>query len=483
MKVLALNPPFHPMYSRGQRSPQVTKSGTFYYPIWLSYAAGAVEAAGHETRLIDAPADRLDLDRVGALSGEFAPDLLLVDTSTPSIENDAEVGRFLKERHPDSVLGLVGPHVSATAAETLKAYPWVDFVAVQEYDATAREVANALERGGEHWREVKGIAFRRGDEVAHNPRQEWLKDSELDDLPFVSSVYKKNLNYENYFYAITRWPVVTIISGRGCPYKCDYCLFPQTLQGRQYRTRSPENVAEEMAYIEREFPRAREIFIEDDTLTLNRKRVVRLCEEILRRRLKIAWTCNARCDIDLETLRMMRAANCRLLCVGIESGDQKVLDAVGKGIRLETIERFFKDVKRSGVMVHGCFMAGNRGDTRESLEKTLDLAKRLNPDTAQFFPLMVYPGTRAYEWASSEGFIKARTYSEWLTPDGLHNTVVDRPDLPHAEVVAFCDRARREFYLRPAYFAYKLKQVIRHPRELPRLVKSLKTFARHLLRK
>ena len=482
MKVLALNPPYLPNYSRTQRSPQVTKSGTFYYPIWLAYAAGWVEAAGHKMRLVDGPADSCSMDDVSSLVDDFGPDLVMIETSTPSIDNDAGVGRVLKEKNPDCIIGLVGPHVSATPVETMKNYPWIDFCTIQEYDETCRQIADALESGGPgEWKKVDGIAHRNGDEVTCNPQQGWIQD--LDAMPFVSDVYKRNLNYTKYFYAITQWPVVTIISGRGCPYKCDYCMFPQTLTGRQYRTRSPANVAEELAYVEKEFPQVREVFIEDDTLTLHRKRVVELCEEIIRRGLKIAWTCNARADVDLDTLKMMKAANCRLLCVGVESGDQKILDNVGKGIELAQIHQFFEDTKKADVLVHGCFMAGNRGETRETMEGTLELAKRLNPDTAQFYPLMVYPGTRAYEWAVEENLIQAKSYQEWLTPEGLHNTVIDRPDLPHDEVVAFCDRARREFYLRPGYVAYKLRQVMRHPKEFIRLVKSFKTFARYLLKK
>jgi len=412
----------------------------------------------------------------------FAPDLVVVDTSTPSIANDADVARVIKERREGCVVGLVGPHVSATAAETLKSYPWIDFVAIQEYDYTVRDVAAALESGsGQSWRDATGIGYLDDGEVRINPRTEWVQD--LDSLPFVSEVYKKHLEFTSYFYAITQWPVVTIISGRGCPYKCNYCMYPQTLHGHQYRARSPENVVDEMEFIEKNFPKAKEIFIEDDTLTLHKKRVVAISEEIIRRGLRINWTCNARADVDLETLKVMKAANCRLLCVGIEAGDQTVLDSVEKGIRIDQIREFFKSVRRADLLVHGCFMAGNRGETRETMAKTLDLAKELNPDTAQFFPLMVYPGTKAYEWAESENLIVAKSYKDWLTPEGLHSAVVDRPDLPHAEVVEFCNRARREFYLRPRYVAYKLRQVIRHPREFTRLAKSFKTFVRYLWRK
>ena len=480
MKVLCLNPPYLENYSRTQRSPAVTKSGTFYYPIWLAYSAGAAEQAGHDVRLVDAPADRYSHKWVSTFVEGFQPDLVVVDTSTPSIDNDARVVQQIKEIVPHAVAGLVGPHVSATTVETLKAYPWLDWVAVEEYDQTVCDLAAALE-SGKSWNEVAGIGWLSDGEVKINPRQEWLQD--LDSLPFVSEVYKRHLNFKNYFYAITRWPVVTIISGRGCPYKCNYCMYPQTLHGHQYRTRSPENVAAEIEFIEKNFPGAKEIFIEDDTLTLHKKRVVKLCEEIIRRGLKIAWTCNARADVDYETLEIMKAANCRLLCVGIESGDQKVLDNVDKGIELHQVRDFFKAARRADMLVHGCFMAGNRGETRETMEKTLELAKELNPDTAQFFPLMVYPGTKAYEWAAEENLIVADSYKDWLTPDGLHSTVVDRPDLPHAEVVDFCNRARREFYLRPKYIGYKLKQVLRHPREFRRLAKSFKTFAGYLLKK
>ncbi len=480
MKALFLNPPYLPSFSRGQRSPQVTKSGTFYYPIWLAYGCGAVEADGHETILIDAPADRKSHADVEDTARKFQPAFIVVDTSTPSIENDARVAEALKKVCPRAVVALVGPHVSSTPLETLAAYPWVDFVAVREYDDTVREVARCI-ADGKDWRGAEGIAFLRDRKPVVNPPRAAIQD--LDRLPFVSATYKKHLNFKNYFYAITRWPVVTIISGRGCPYKCDFCLFPQTLQGHQYRQRSAENVVEELAYIEKSFPGVREVFIEDDTLTLNKRRVTRICDEIIRRKLKIRWTCNARCDVDLETMKHMHAANCRLFCVGIESGDQKILDNIEKGITLERIETFFREVKRSGVLVHGCFMAGNEGETRETMEKTLALAKRLNPDTAQFFPLMVYPGTRAYEKALAAGVITAAKYSDWLTPEGLHNTVVNRPELPHDEIVAFCDRARREFYLRPAYIAYKLRQVITHPGETGRLLKSIKTFGKYLFAK
>jgi radical SAM superfamily enzyme YgiQ (UPF0313 family) len=237
---------------------------------------------------------------------------------------------------------------------------------------------------------------------------------------------------------------------------------------------------EEFKIIERDFPGVQEIFIEDDTLTVDKKRCRALAEGLIKAKTKIRYTANARCDVDLETLKVMRRSGLRLLCVGVESADQKILDNVKKQIRVDQIRQFFKDTKKADVLVHGCFMVGNPGETRETLEGTLTFAKELNPDTAQFFPLMVYPGTEAYEWASREGLLETHDYDRWLTPEGLHRSVVVRPNLPSDELRKFCDRARREFYLRPAYIAQKLRQITRDRYEARRTLKSFATFARYL---
>lgn len=194
MRALFLNPPYLPNFSRGQRSPQVTKSGTFYYPIWLAYACGAVEADGHDVVLIDAPASGKSHDEVAEAARKFQPAFVVVDTSTPSIENDARVAEALKKACPQAVLALVGPHVSSTPLETLAAYPWVDFVAVREYDDTLREVAKCIAEGKD-WRGAEGIVFLRDKKPVVNPPRAAIQD--LDRLPFVAATYKKHLDFKN----------------------------------------------------------------------------------------------------------------------------------------------------------------------------------------------------------------------------------------------------------------------------------------------
>ena len=484
MNVLLLNPPFVGKFSREQRSPAVTKSGTLYYPMWLSLAAGCLMKDGVEVLLLDAPADGLGVEEVARRAQEFGPQMLVLSTSTPSIHNDVAVGGQLKDLLPDALLVLVGPHVSALPRETLALDPRIDAIARGEYDYTLRELARKL-AADESWRQVQGLVFRREadteapqDEMQETPSRPPIR--QLDDLPFAASVYKQFLTIENYFYAITRHPVVAIITARGCPHRCTYCVYPQTFQGHKFRSRSPENIAEEFEYIRTELRQVREVFLEDDTFTINVERCRAVCELLIKKRLKLTWTANARCDVDLDTLKLMKAAGCRLLCVGVESGSQQILDNIKKGITLERIRAFVRDAKKARILVHACMIVGNAGETPETLQQTLDFAKELSPDTAQFFPLMVYPGTEAYEVAKRENWLSTEDFSQWVTDDGLHYCVVSRPGLTNEDLVNFCDRARREFYLRPSYILSKARQCLTSFSEARRTLKSFRTFARYL---
>jgi len=486
LNVLLLNPPFLPRFSRAQRSPGVIRSGTLYYPIWLAYATGALEQAGHRCRLIDAPADDVSLDDCLRAVDALEPGLIVVDTSTPSIHSDLETAKALKARRPDAVIVLVGTHASSTALELLSDEAiagYVDFICSQEYDATLRELAAAIERGEalESLRRIPGVYFRDSGSVRLSAPRPYIED--LDALPFVSEVYKRHLDFRKYFYSITQYPVLTLITGRGCPYQCTFCQYPQTMHGHSYRYRSVQNVVDEFAWIEENLPEVKEIFIEDDTLTVNRTRMREMAQEIVRRGIKIAWTANSRCDVDEETLRWMKKGNCRLLCVGVESGNAQILKNIKKRITLDRIRRFAKEARHAGVMIHGCFMVGNPGETKETMEETFQLARRLNFDTAQFFPLMVYPGTEAFEWAKTNGYLTTTNYAEWLTEAGTHNCVVSRPELSKDDLVEFCNTARRRYYLRLSYMLSKLRQVLVMPTERKRIFKAGKTFFKYLAKK
>jgi anaerobic magnesium-protoporphyrin IX monomethyl ester cyclase len=483
MKILALNPPFLPKFSRESRSPAVAKSGTLYYPMWLAYATGYLEKAGHELLLLDASGAGLTLDQTVERAKAFQPGIAVVDTSTPSIYNDIEVGAALKKALPSLFVVLVGVHVSALPVETLEGAPSVDAVAIGEYDATLVDLAAVFSQKGksdEALGAIPGLAFHssKGSVVRNAPRP--FIDN-LDDIPPVSAVYKKFLDITPYFYGHSRYPLVVLVTGRGCPFHCTYCVVPQTLMGHRYRKRSVGDIVGEFRYIAEQFPGVKEIMIEDDTLTADRNRCREFSQALITAGAhRIPWSANSRADVDYETLRIMKKAGCRLLCVGFESGDQRILDNIRKSMTLDKIRQFVKDARRAGVLVHGCFMVGNRGETRETLAATLAFANEISPDTAQFFPIMVYPGTEDYRFFDEKGWIVSHDFRKWLTEEGLHSSVVSRPDLPYEELVAFCDTARRQFYLRPGYLLAKGVQALTHPREFRRLIKGGASLVRFL---
>jgi len=475
MKILLLNPPFLPRYSRQSRSPCVTKGGTFYYPYYLAYATGNLERHGFSPKLVDAVANEWDREKTLEFVKEFKPDLTIIDTSTPSIYNDVEVASKIKEAGAVHV-SLVGTHPTRLDIETLMLSNNVDSICRGEYDETVVELAKAVE-SGKSFAKIKGLTFRQGKKIKRNPDRPFIKD--LDNLPFVSEVYKKHLNIKKYFYASLLWPQVTILTARGCPYNCSFCNIPFK---SSYRFRSPENVVSEFEYIESELPFVKEVMIEDDTFPVIKERTEKICRLLIERKIKLKWSCNARVNTDLETLKLMKKAGCRLLCVGFETPKQKVLNIIHKNTTKEMQIEFMKNTKKIGLLVNGCFILGLPEDTKESIKETIEFAKQLNPDTAQFYPLMVYPGTEAYEWAKRNGFLTTEDYSKWLLDNGFHNTTVSRNDLSSEDLIVLCDQARREFYLRPKYIFSKITQSLLHPGEMVRNLKAFRIFSKSLFK-
>lgn len=479
MKITFLNPPYHKMFSRPQRSPAVTKSGTLYFPMWLSYAAALAEKEGHPVDLVDAPAAQLDFEDVLCRIRSFAPGLIVVETSTPSIYNDVDICRRLKQALPGAFVILVGTHVSALPLESLSLSEAVDAVAVGEYDATLPDLAAALEAKRD-LATVPGICHRGAAGPVCTQRRAPIED--LDAIPFVSQVYRRFLKIEHYFNPNALHPMVTITTSRGCPFTCTFCVYPQTMMGHRLRLRSVANVLDEIEYIVRSFPGAAAVFFEDDTFAAVKKRCIAISEGIVSRGIRISWTANARADLDYETLRVMKRSGCRCLCVGFESGSPQLLENIRKRITTDRMTQFMADARRAGILVHGCFIVGHPGETQETMAQTLAFAKRLSPDTVQFYPIMVYPGTAAYDWYRERGLISTDDFSQWLTPSGLHNTVVRSEAVTAEELVRFCDHARRQFYLRPGYLLYKLNQTLSTPSEMRRNLKSARTFVKHLVK-
>ncbi len=468
-------------FSRTSRSPAINKSGTLYWPFWLAHGAGALESAGHEVLFLDCPAEGISGDDLLHRITEYDPGLVVIDTSTPSIYSDLRIASMVKKTLSSAAVLMVGTHVSALPEQSLRLAPSLDGVAVGEYDETLAAAADQLQRNRD-LSDVSGLVLSIDGQIKKTCPREMIED--LDSLPFLADVYRKHLKPENYFFAAARYPSVMTITSRGCPYRCSFCVWPQVMHRGKYRVRSPFHVSEEFGLFGEYFPRIQEIVIEDDTFSINNSRVEEVSEALIRIGNRIPWTANVRADLSLEAMRKMKAAGCRMIIVGYESGSQEILNRISKGTTVEQNIEFAIRARKAKLLVHGCFMAGNPGEDSVTLEDTVRMAVRLAPDTAQFFPVMAYPGTELYREYKEHGYLRTGSFNRWVTSEGLHDCVVDLPDLPSWKLVEWCNNARKRFYLRPKYLAYKAVQSVRHPfTEGRRTFKAFITFRKYLFRK
>lgn len=485
MKVYFINPPFKAEYgkfSRENRSPAITRSGALYYPLWMIYSAAVCEKDGFTIAFLDAPAKPLNeaesmavVKRNGDGTGLF-----VINTSTPSIYSDVAFAAAIKKQYPGSKVVLVGTHPSALPEETLQIDEAVDAVARHEYDYIVRDLARAIKEHSD-WKKVRGLTYRENGMIKENPDMPYIE--KLDEIPFASQFIKKYLEPKDYFFAPAAYPEIQIFTGRGCMARCSFCVYPQTMHGHTYRLRTPENVVAEFEYIAREFPYVKEIVIEDDTFTTKKDRVLKICSLLTEKRLhkRFRWLCNARVNLDYETMRRMKQAGCHLIIPGIESSSQQILNKMRKGTTLKQIHEYIGNAKKAKLMVHACYMVGNNGETKETMQETLKLALKLNTDTAQFYPLLPFPGTESYRWAKENGYIRGG-YADYVKEDGTINSLLELPELSSDEMVRFCDEARKKYYLRPGYILHRLYMGLKDPEDLRRSLKAFGKIWRFLVR-
>ena len=472
MKLYFLNPPYFPHFGRGMRWQDTGRGGTLYYPIWLSYAAAAAEQ-DHEVRLVDAPAWDWSREDVVSDVMNFKPDMIITDSSFPSLKNDMEVAAGIK-RNYDTTIVLVGPPASQFPDDILD--NGIDIAARYEYDFTIKEVADNIEQG-EGLEDVRGISYRSDGKIVHNQDREFTSSEELDTIPFVSKVYDKHLNIRDYFLGSSLYPEVQIFTGRGCPYLCTFCSWTQTLMGRKYRVRSTANVLDELEWIQDNLD-VKEVFFEDDTFTINKQRVLEFCSQYKERDLDITWACNARVDLDQETMGAMKKANCRLLIAGYESGSDEILKNVKKGSSVLQIRQFADNARKANLLVHGDFVIGLPGETKETIEMTKRLIKEVKADLLQVSVASPFPGTEFYDWCRENGYLLTDDPNEYLDEQGHQKAVVSYPWLSAEEITAAVDEILKEYYVSLNYVPLAVRQVMRRQGldEMRRLWYSTRMF-------
>jgi hopanoid biosynthesis associated radical SAM protein HpnJ len=430
---------------------------SFWYPTWLAQPAALVEGS----KLIDAPPHRLKRHQVAETARDF--DLAVLHTSMPSFASDVETIKALKAVNPSLKVGLVGAKVAVDPGGSLRASPLIDFVARNEFDFTIKEVAE-----GRPWSKIAGMSYRNASGIiVHNDERAILENMDL--LPFVTPVYKRDLNISNYFIGYLHHPYLSVYTGRGCKSRCTFCLWPQTVGGHRYRTRSVGHLVEEIAWAQKAFPRVKEFFFDDDTFTDDLPRAEAIAKEL--RKLGIVWSCNAKANVPRQTLKVLRENGLRLLLVGYESGNQQILHNIKKGMRIEVARKFTKDCRDLGITIHGTFIMGLPGETKETIEETIRFASEINPHTIQVSLAAPYPGTVLFDQAVKNGWLYGSS-AELVNDEGVQIAPLHYPDLSHTEIFNSVEEFYGRFYFRSGKIASIVGEMVRSPQMMRRRLRE-----------
>jgi hopanoid biosynthesis associated radical SAM protein HpnJ len=472
LRTLFLSPPSFEGFDggAGARYQARREIRSYWYPTWLAQPAALVPGS----KLVDAAPAGLTLADIIPLARGY--DLAVLHTSSPTFAGDVQVAEALKADNPDLLVGFVGPKVAVQPERSLHASAAIDFVAREEFDFTIAEVAE-----GRALTSVAGLSFLdHNGRAVHNPDRELLAD--MDQLPFVTPVYQRDLRIEDYYIGYLRHPYVSLYTGRGCRSRCTFCLWPQTVGGHRYRTRGVDNVLEEAALARRLFPQMKELFFDDDTFTDDRPRAEAIARGL--GRLGLTWSCNAKANVPRDTLKVLKDNGLRLLLVGYESGNQQILINIKKGLRVDRARRFAADCRELGITVHGTFILGLPGETKETIEETIRFAREVNPHTIQVSIAAPYPGTELHRQATENGWLPDDDDDTTLVSEnGTQLAALSYPHLAQTEILDSVDTFYRRFYFRAGKIAEMSAEMFRRPDTAARRLREGGEFVRFLGRR
>ena len=441
-KTLLLQPPSFDGFDGGAGSRYQAKREikSFWFPTWLAQPAALIPGS----KLIDAPPADITLKMVTDQANDF--DMVVIHTSVPSFESDVKCAEALKAANPKLKIGMIGAKVAVQSDKSLHEAEVIDFVCRNEFDFTCLEVAEE-----KPWKDILGLSYRdENGEIHHNADRPILE--EMDALPSVIGVYERDLKIEDYFIGYLKHPYVSVYTGRGCKSRCTFCLWPQTISGHNYRYRTVPRVIEEVKYILREMPEVKEIFFDDDTLADAHEHVVELSRELGKLGFgkpgfPVTWGCNAKANVPQPVLKAMKEGGCRVLLVGYESGNQKILHNIKKGLRTDVARQFTRDAHALGLTIHGTFILGLPGETLETIEETIRYAIELNPYTIQVSLAAPYPGTFLYKQAVENGWFDGGDHL--LTDGGNQIAQLSYPHLHSSVIFDKVEEFYKRFYFRP----------------------------------
>ncbi len=463
LKTLFLNPPSFEKFDGGASSrwPATREIESYWYPVWLTYPAGMLEGS----RLLDAPPHHIKWQEVVEILKDY--EFLVLFTSTMGWDGDQKMAEVIKQTYPNIKISFVGPPVTTSPDKALNECPAIDFICRREFDFSVVEYAN-----GKPLNEILGVSYKdkATGKILHNPDRAQVTPEQLDEMPWATEIYHRDLDVTKYSVPFLLHPYVSLYSTRGCPAQCTFCLWPQTLSGHAWRKRSTDDVAAEMKQAKELFPHVKEFFFDDDTFNIQKARTIELCEKL--KPLGLTWSCTSRVTTDYDTLKAMKEAGCRLLIVGYESGDPQILKNIKKGATVERARDFTRDCHKLGLVIHGDFILGLPGETRESIRNTIEFAKQIDCETIQVSIAHAFPGTEFFDYAKDNGFIT----NEAMSDDGGHQMAhIEYPGLPVEYVMEMVHKFYDEYYFRPkAAFRVVWQAIVN--RDVPRLYTEAKSF-------
>jgi hopanoid biosynthesis associated radical SAM protein HpnJ len=460
MRTLFLNPPSFDKFDGGASSrwPASREIESYWYPVWLCYPAGMLA----DSKVLDAPPHKVSIGQTVAMAKDF--ELLVLFTSSPGFKVDVQMAEMMKDSNPKLKVAFVGPPVTIEPEKSLRASKAIDFVVRREFDYQIADYAK-----GKPLEDLPGVSFRKNGDIVNNPEGAVIED--LDALPWVTKVYKRDLDVTRYNVPFLLNPYISFYTTRGCPALCTFCLWPQTHSGHRWRLRSTDDVANEVRYALEQFPNIKEIFFDDDTFNYRKERTIELCAKL--KPLKFTWSCTSRVTTDYETLKAMKDAGCRLLIVGYESGEQQILNNIKKGATVAMAERFTANCKKVGLTIHGDYIIGLPGETRESIRKTIEFAKRMDTETIQVSLGHAFPGTEFWEHAKQNGLVQI----DGMTDESGHqlpNAVY--PGFDRGELVEWMERFYAEYFFRPRVIWRIVKNAMFDTHDRKRLIKEAREY-------
>jgi len=376
------------------------------------------------------------------------PDIVGLTSMTANIKIALEICQAVKQANPKIITVTGGIHTTVSPEEVLKNQT-VDFIVIGEGEITFDEFLKKINYP-ETFNQIKGLGYKENGQIKINPRRELIKD--LNQLPIPAYDLLKIDHYRSPYGS--RMPFMTVLRSRGCPFQCTFCGV-QNMFGRAYRVQTPERTIQEIDYLVNKF-KIREIGFKDSEFTINQENISRFCDLLIEKKYDLIWSCNARVDCDnAELYQKMKKAGCHTIAFGAESGDQNILDSIKKNITIEQTRQTIKKAKQAGILVSVNFMIGNPGENKETIEKTIKLAKEIDPDYAAFCFATPFPGTELREMAIKNNWL----LNPDLTSVAYMELIMNATNLSNEDLKKYMSKAYRSFYLRPSYILKRLTMI------------------------